>query len=373
MPNSIPSRNNYATPFHHVSHENNMMVVRYYLSFCVLLAHLSVLTGLNYPWIQRGTVDVGCFFAISGFLMFPSFQKHPSLKHYISRRARRILPPYIFIVILCALGLMFISSLSPMEYLTNAGFWKYLLANLSFMNFLHPDLPGVFSGEAFETSAVNGSLWTMKGEWVCYLSVPIVFLAVKRLKKHSGGLLLLAISIFAIISRAILIDIADRNGNEIYNIIARQFGTLLVFFYIGALVNYYFDLFKKYHWFIFIFDFSVIIFSDHIPLYDYVLQPIVAGTLVLWFSMIGTWGKWLAKHDSISYDIYLFHFPVIQLAVFMGLPTKLHPLVTLAIVLIITVTLAYLSWNHIGKRFSKPTKHNFDTTSKKITSPYSPE
>lgn len=353
-------------PFHHISHDNNMMVVRYYLSFCVLLAHLSVLTGLNYPWIQRGTVDVGCFFAISGFLMFPSFQKRPTLKHYISRRAKRILPPYFLIIILCAFGLAFVSDLSPRDYFSNSGFWKYLLANISFLNFLQPDLPGVFTGEAFTTSAVNGSLWTMKGEWVCYLSVPLVFHIIRHLRKTAGGILLIAITIASIISRAILLDMADHTGSELYQIMARQFGTLIVFFYIGALVNYYFDLFKKYHWFILAFDITVVFLSDHIPLYTSILQPIVAGTLVLWFSMIGSWGKRLAKHDSISYDIYLFHFPVIQLAILWGLPSKLHPLLTLAIVLTVTVMLAYLSWTYIGKRFAaKKSNHSSmaDTTS----------
>ena len=81
--------------FHSVSHRNNMNVVRYYLSFCVLLAHFSSLTGNYIPWLQRGTVDVGCFFAISGFLMFLSFQKRPTLRGYLKRRARRILPPYV--------------------------------------------------------------------------------------------------------------------------------------------------------------------------------------------------------------------------------------------------------------------------------------
>lgn len=369
----LPAQSNKTTkpePFHSISRENNMMVVRYYLSFCVLLAHLSVLTGLNYPWIQRGTVDVGCFFAISGFLMFPSFQKRPTLKHYISRRARRILPPYVFIILLAAFGLVFISELSPADYFSNAGFWQYLLANLSFLNFLQPNLPGVFNGDIFETSAVNGSLWTMKGEWVCYLSVPLVFFAVRKLKKSSGGILLASIAICAIIMRAALLEMANSSANGIYQIIAKQFGTLLVFFYIGALINYYFDFFKKHHWHILTFDVITIIFSDHIPFYDSILQPIVAGSMVLWFSMIGSWGKRLAHHDSISYDIYLFHFPIIQLAIYWGLPKTLHPLATLAIVVAITVGLAYLSYNLIGKRFSKPKPH--DTTRESPLTPSPP-
>lgn len=341
--------------FHHISHDNNMMVVRYYLSFCVLLAHLSVLTGINYEWIQRGTVDVGCFFAISGFLMFPSFQKRPTLRHYISRRARRILPPYMVIILLAALGLVFVSDLSPAEYFTDRNFWKYLVANLSFMNFLQPSLPGVFTGDAFVSSAVNGSLWTMKGEWVCYLSVPFVYYAVKNMRRGHGGLLLGGIAAGSILIRAYLLDLAGDSDSEIYNLIAKQFGTLIVFFYVGALVNYYFDLFKRYHWWVFAFDIVIILLSDHIPLYYQILQPVVAGTLVLWFSMIGHWGRRLAHHDSISYDIYLFHFPIIQLAIYFGLPKTLHPMLTLAIVVAVTVALAYASWNLVGKRF-KPKK-----------------
>lgn len=329
-----------------------MMVVRYYLSFCVLLAHLSVLTGINYPWIQRGTVDVGCFFAISGFLMFPSFQKRPTLRHYIKRRALRILPPYMFIVLLCAISLVLVSDLPAAEYYTNPGFWKYLVANISFMNFLHPDLPGVFTGEAFQSSAVNGSLWTMKGEWVCYLSVPVIYYIIHRISKKAGGILLAGICVISIVTRAVLLDIADSTGSEFYSIVAKQFGTLLVFFYIGALINYYFEFFKRYHWHILIGSLLIVYFSEHIPLYNYVFQPIVAGSLVLWCSMIGSWGKWLAKHDSISYDIYLFHFPVIQVAIFLGLSTTLSPIVLLLCVLSVTVALAWFSWNFIGKRFT---------------------
>lgn len=342
--------------FHSVSRENNMNVIRYYLSFCVLLAHLSVLTNINYPWIQRGTVDVGCFFAISGFLMFPSFQKRPTLKHYISRRARRILPPYVLIIALCAFSFIFISNLTCSEYFANPVFWKYLLANLSFMNFLNPDLPGVFTGDEFITSAVNGSLWTMKGEWVCYLSVPLVYYIISRISKKAGGILLAAIAITAIAARAFFLNLALKYDSQLYDIIARQFGTLLVFFYIGAFINYYFDIFKKYHWIVIIFDIIILLLSDFIPFYNSLLQPIVAGSMVLWFSMIGKWGSFLCRHDSISYDIYLFHFPIIQLCIFLNLPEKLSPIGLLAIVLLITASLATASWNLIGKKFSRPKK-----------------
>lgn len=336
--------------FNSISHNNNMNVVRYYLSFCVLVAHTAALTGLDLPWIQRGTVDVGCFFAISGFLMFPSFQKREHIRHYVSRRAKRILPPYIFIVLTCALGFVSISELPWREYFTSTDFWAYVGANLSFMNFLHPDLPGVFHGDEFISSAVNGSLWTMKGEWVCYLSVPPVYFILKRCRRFAGSLLI-CLACSMILLKLYFLNLAETTGSGLYSIIAKQFGTLLVFFYLGALINYYFPLFLKYKWYILIFDFIILFFSDDIPIYYILLQPIVAGTLVLWFSMIGTWGARLSKHDSVSYDIYLFHFPIIQLVVLWGLPQKLPPACVLLSIVAITVPLAFLSWNLIGKRF----------------------
>lgn len=340
--------------FHSVSHRNNMNVVRYYLSFCVLLAHFSSLTGNYIPWLQRGTVDVGCFFAISGFLMFPSFQKRPTLRGYLKRRARRILPPYVLIIVLAAVGFVFVSTLPATCYFTDSGFWKYLAANLSFLNFLHPDLPGVFEGEQFATNVVNGALWTMKGEWVCYLSVPVVYWIIRE-RPRLAGPLLITLAAAWIIVRLAFINLYASTGNELYDIIARQFGTLLVFFYIGAIINRYFPLFQRYKWWILGADALILIFSDHIPLYYLVFQPLVAGSLVLWFSMIGSWGARLSKHDSVSYDIYLFHFPVIQLAVWFGLPAMMSLLGSLAVVVAVTVGLAFASWNLVGKRF-KPAR-----------------
>jgi peptidoglycan/LPS O-acetylase OafA/YrhL len=228
-----------------------------------------------------------------------------------------------------------------------------LAANLSCLNFLHPDLPGVFQGDQFVDSAVNGSLWTMKGEWVCYLSVPLVYNTIKRLSYKCGAVLLIAIAVTSVLLRAYMLEIADQTDNPLYNIIARQFGTVFVFFYIGAIINYFFDPFKKYHWLIFLSAMLLVITSDYNPLYSYIFQPIAAGCLVIWFSMIGSWGKWLSKHNSISYDIYLFHYPIIQIAIYFGLPATLHPILTLLVTLSVTATLAALSWNYIGKRFMK--------------------
>lgn len=105
--------------FTSISKHNNMNVVRYYLCLCILMNHFNVLTGESLPMLPRIFGGVGSFFAISGFLMFPSFEKRPYLKSYFSRRAKRILPPYVLIVLLAAFGLCALSELPVKEYFTD--------------------------------------------------------------------------------------------------------------------------------------------------------------------------------------------------------------------------------------------------------------
>lgn len=332
-----------------------MGVVRYYLSLYVLLDHAVTLANFDVKLPYSTNAIVGSFFALSGFLLFPSFQKKPTWKHYVARRARRILPPYFLIVCLCAIIFVFVSDMPWREYFSNSGFWKYLAANLSFMNFAHPELPGVFASDNFTLHVVNGSLWTMKGEWACYLSVPFIFFAIKKFPTRSVAILWLII-ITSLICAWMCGFALETTGNRIYGIIAKQFGQLLVYFYIGALINYYYPLFLRYRWVILIISLSLIIVGDRIPMYYLVLRPFAASALTLWFSMVGNWGHNLSKHDNVSYDIYLFHFPVIQLLIFFNLNQHLHPFAFIGLSALITTAFAFLSWNLIGKRFTKHRK-----------------
>ncbi len=327
-----------------------MNVVRYYLSFCVLISHASVLTGIAYPALQSVNVVVGCFFTLSGFLMFPSFDRHPSMRGYLSRRVRKIMPSYIFIVVVAAVSLVAVSTLSVTEYFCDSGFYKYLMANLAFLNFLQPDLPGVFQGPDFVTDAVNGSLWTMKGEWLCYLSVPLVYRLVVRLGRDRGRMLLWGIVGSLICLRMLLLSFAS-DEHSVYAMLARQFGTVFVFFYVGALINSYWNEFRRYKWWILAVCLLLVAFCGDSLVYHTVLQPFVAGSLVVWVSLVGSWGARLSRGDDLSYDIYLFHFPVIQSAVWLGLPERMGAVWLLLTIAVVTVCLALFSWNVVGRRF----------------------
>lgn len=333
----------------YISHKNNMGAVRYYLALSVLIAHFNILTGHEVPWPTSSYTAVGGFFALSGFLVFGSFMRHPSLKDYLSRRARRILPPYFLIVVICALAFCSISSEPVGNYFFSGKFFGYLAANLSFLNFLQPELPGVFEGAEYYNHAVNGSLWTMKVEWMLYLSVPIIFLIYSKLRINR--LYLFAVTVALSIGyRITFLYLYSKTGNEIYELLGKQVFGQLSYFYVGVIIFFIFDQFMRYRWWILSFDILAIIFSSHIPYYGIILSPIVTGTLVLLISMSGDIGYRISRHDNVSYDIYLFHYPIIQLCVYLGFKDS-PAWITLPAIIAVTWTLASLSWNLAGKRF----------------------
>lgn len=84
--------------------ENSFDIIRYFLSFAVLVGHFRVITGIPYYFPMSSVDAVHGFFILSGFLVFYSYMRNPDICHYTERRTRRILPPYVFIVTLCWMG-----------------------------------------------------------------------------------------------------------------------------------------------------------------------------------------------------------------------------------------------------------------------------
>lgn len=346
-----------------------MNAVRYYLAICILTSHFSYLAQSDIFALPRIFGGAGSFFALSGFLMFPSFEKRPDIKRFYKRRAQRIFPPYFLVVLVAAIGCGLISSMPLYEYFTNAGFWKYLVANLGFMNFLCPDLPGVFEEGTNFAPFVNGALWTMKGEILCYLSVPFVYRWITRSKYSCTRILT-----FIVIGCGLLYfgcnELSGIIGRNLY-VIQKQFCVFMLF-YMGALINRKLPVFLKYKWYFLVVD-GVLLMADYFSLldftstsgwfYEFAISPFVTGTMVIVCCLTGTWGRALANHDALSYDIYLFHWPVIQVLVYFGLVGRIGAYPTLLLTICVVVALAYLSWRYIGKRFLSATSRPLTLTS----------
>lgn len=292
-----------------------MNIVRYILLFTVIVDHVIALAG-NVIQLPIAYFAVGGFFALSGFLMYPYCMHQGSFRKYIGRRAKRLLPSYIFIVLLCAFGLSYVSVLSPAAYFSSPELWKYIAANLCCLNWLHPDLPGVFEG--FESRAVNGALWTMKVEWCLSISVPI-FIRIAHKIKDRKCTLAVCVVIFSMIWRIILLYLFTINEKPIYEILSRQILGQLSYFYCGMLVYFYQDFLKKHiAWMLISGAIFYLISNIHWTL-QCILNPLGLSLFLLGICFLPVNINFLSRYTVISYEMYLFHCPIIQLSVLWGI------------------------------------------------------
>jgi peptidoglycan/LPS O-acetylase OafA/YrhL len=164
----------------------------------VFLAHSLWLTSGQFDFVYSfsrgqtfiGSMAVGCFFVISGFLVMESLQKSRSLVSFAIKRALRIFPGLIVAVALTALLLgPMVTTLGTNEYFGNVRVYYYL-ANAIFFNELY--LPGVFTTHVI--TAVNASLWTLRYEVFCYGMLALL----GYLKVSSNRYVVLALTIFVI-------------------------------------------------------------------------------------------------------------------------------------------------------------------------------
>lgn len=148
---------------------NSFDLIRIIAAYLVMLSHSFALVGLNEPepvsGYTFGRIGVNVFFALSGYLVFQSLDRDPNLIRFLAKRIIRIFPglAVMLIITICIIGPMF-TSLSLNEYFFRSDTWRYFEK----IKLWGDDrLPGVFEKNPYP-STVNGSLWTLKWEWLMY-------------------------------------------------------------------------------------------------------------------------------------------------------------------------------------------------------------
>lgn len=161
-------------------HRNLFDVLRLTAAFLVFYAHLYPLFGLPgsdrivraFGFVSGGSLGVGIFFAISGYLVTQSIGRSPSLVAFFARRGLRIFPALAITLLLTAFVLgPLLTSKSLSDYFADPQILDYVRSNL----LLDPRLalPGLFEGNVYR-GTVNGSLWTLQSEVALYLFLPLV-------------------------------------------------------------------------------------------------------------------------------------------------------------------------------------------------------
>ncbi len=159
--------------------DNNFNLLRMLAATGVLVSHaypISLGHGTPEPLsnllggITLGTVCVMVFFSISGFFITRSFEQKHSLAGFLRARALRLFPALaVVLAVTVAVSAVFLTVAPPQVFWPAAG--EYLLRNLVLFFPKYP-LPGVFETNPYGP-AINGSLWTLSYEVLCYLGVVI--------------------------------------------------------------------------------------------------------------------------------------------------------------------------------------------------------
>lgn len=161
---------------------NNLNLVKFTAALFVIISHAyplckgaeynDILSDLSRNSIAFGSLAVAIFFMSSGFFVTKSLLKSKDSKKYLHNRFIRIFPPLWFTLLVCILvcGLFF-STYNLGKYFLSIDFLKYCL---NFILIPIHNLPGVFMNNIYP-GVVNGPLWTLPIEFVCYLVLLLAY------------------------------------------------------------------------------------------------------------------------------------------------------------------------------------------------------
>lgn len=322
-------------------HRNNFDFLRFIFSLFVVIGHsilLSGYQGFHNPFFEvMPTYSVFAFFVISGFLVYSSLYRLQDLKKYLLNRARRILPPYIFVVLFFSFFLFFLSDASIKDYFSME--WlKYVFYNLIFLNFLKPCIPYVFTNnpECF----VNGSLWTIKIEVMFYLFLPFLFYVIKGRSRFLKNSILVILYILSISYFHYF------HGN--YRM-AKQFPGCLTYFVSGICMFVNLEYFKKnFRWWII--PSILVILLEKFYFKTTLLFPFALAIVIVFVAYSKLPLQQFGKYGDISYGMYLVHFPIIQSLVALGIFEK-YAFGGLLLCYLLIFAASALIWKYIEKPF----------------------
>lgn len=332
-------------------HSNNLHFLRFVLACLVILGHAYALTdpqGLmsysgHFFFSSLTALSVNAFFTISGFLIYQSIERASSWSDYLRKRALRILPLFFLVILLSVpfAGLFFKGSFK--DFWHQADTWTYLLRNLSIFKLQHT-IAGVFSHNP--KPYINGSLWSIPYEIICYILFSVIFL----LKKTSNHKWLPSWLVLGYIATQLIYF-----SIHIWKILPASdyVGTLarcVLLFYNGVMLAKFWHP-KKIHWNIAVLCLLLFVGvyygRNYLPFLElYMLFPVPFSIVIMYVAFLPSrrLASFAAGGDA-SYGIYLLGFPVQQMWLYHF--ANWHPVYNALATYAIVIPLAYLSWHYI--------------------------
>lgn len=314
---------------------NSFDLIRHIAALLVLFSHHFRLSGFDEPvlkgWDTLGFVSVATFFAISGYFMPKSFQSSGGFYEFIKKRCRRIFPG-LFVcsfVMVYAVGLYFTEH-DKIGYIFSYKNISYVFGNSIF---IFNTIPGVFSDFIFKDT-INGSLWTLPMEFLCYLIIGSLF-SLKFCWKIPMCLLWLSCMAVATVNSV-------WSSFSFYGVDARFLSIFGISFATGALMSMTQDIWSRNKITIFIIS-IIIIWQTRGNNSIFVLGTVALAAIII---IIGTSFREniINGKFDISYGIYIYAFPTQQIII-----NKVtgNFWVGMALSILITIILSVVSYKYV--------------------------
>jgi peptidoglycan/LPS O-acetylase OafA/YrhL len=336
--------------------DNNFDLLRLVFAGSVVFWHLYALSQAPalemFSHLLSVDVAVKGFFVISGYLVMMSYERSSSIREYAQKRLRRIYPAYAAVVFGCLIAGALFTTLPFADYVS-LDLLRYLEANLVFLNFLAPTLPGLFEGQPF--TEVNGALWTLKIEVMYYAFVPVL---AGLLPLFGRWRAMITLYVLAVVYSFLMGELYARTGAGVWLQLQRQLPGQLGYFLVGVALYYLRDRLPG-RWGVLVavaLAMLVVIRATAEPIVTLLLEPLALGILVIWVATAVPHLGNFARFGDFSYGIYIIHFPVVQALVASGLVAR-DPWAAFWSSLVLVVALSALSWHAIERPFLKRHSH----------------
>lgn len=286
---------------------NNLNLVKFIAALFVIISHAyplckgaeynDILSDLSRNSIAFGSLAVAIFFMSSGFFVTKSLLKSKDSKKYLHNRFIRIFPPLWFTLLVCILvcGLFF-STYNLGKYFLSIDFLKYCL---NFILIPIHNLPGVFMNNIYP-GVVNGPLWTLPIEFVCYLVLLLAYKLNLVNKKSYKYVALLVIVAFV--------------GINLIPLSIKGYIQPCFLFFWGSIYWIYRDkiTMKNTYFLISLVAFVLLIVLGYGQVASFLFVPYL--TLYIAFCLPQCNNR-LASLGNLSYDIYLCGWPIQQMII----------------------------------------------------------
>jgi peptidoglycan/LPS O-acetylase OafA/YrhL len=323
---------------------NNFDLIRLLAATQVMLKHALLHLGYEGPGIELLGLFPGVpvFFFISGFLIFQSYRNSRSIGQFALNRVLRIYPG----LLLCfAVSIALVLSTGYLQWrqLGQADFLLWALAQSSLLQIYNAEFM-----RGFGVGVLNGSLWTIAVELQFYLLTPLLGWVV--LGRRWVWPVVLLLGVFA----NLLLSLGT--GNFLLKLFSVSSPPWFYMFALGAWLSQHEDWQRR-----------LLALPSTAPLIAYLLTAatlhalglqvlgneinplsfLLLAALVfrLAYTQPGLSDRLLHRND-ISYGVYIYHMPVINLLLFHGLH---HSAGSVVLASAATLAAAWLSWRYVER------------------------